>query len=121
MRAYIDLKTNIPELHIDYVELKDGNGVIYNFNPNGTSNWDQEGNRYSAEWRGVDMGESDGSGHLSELPYRCTIIAAGVNFESCPQKPYIRKMKFTVEDDSYEPMLVRSFHIADVMAVMERT
>ncbi len=120
MRAYIYAKTNIPDLIVDYVDLEDNDGRVYNFNPNGSSGWDLEDSDYSAEWRGVDIGEKDASGCLGWLPDGLKIACVGASYDLSIENPYIREMEFVIEE--YDNGLKsKSYSIADVMPAVDHT
>lgn len=122
MRAYIDLQTNLPDLHVDYVELQDKEGNVYNFNPNNSSSWDLEDGCLSVEWRGVDIDEDDASGHLAEIPDDCEICAVGANYDLDFKDPCIVFMKFKLEDyPGNGDIITKKFSIADVMPVIDHT
>ena len=121
VRAYIDLKTNIPDLHIDYVELTDKKGTVYNFNPNESSSFDMEGIHFSAEWRGVDIGEGDAAGQIAALPSDCKISAVGTYYELSVEDEFIKEMEFTLSDATGDVLVTKSFSIADVMPIIDRT
>ncbi len=121
MRAYIDLQTNIPDLHVDYVEIKDRSGNVYNFNPSNTSSWDLDKGHFTAEWRGVDIGEEDAAGRISDIPYHCKICAVGANYDLDVENPYIKGMTFTVSDYTGVAPVTRAFRIRNAMPVIEHT
>lgn len=121
MRAYIDLKTNIPDLRVDYVEIKDRSGKVHNFNPNNTSSWDLDNGHFTAEWRGVDIGEEDATGQISELPLNCKICAVGANYDLDVENPYIRNLIFTLSDYTDIVPVTRAYRIRNAMPVIEHT
>lgn len=121
MRAYIDLKTNIPDLRVDYVEIKDRSGKVHNFNPNNMSSWDLDNGHFTAEWRGVDIGEEDATGQISELPLNCKICAVGANFDLDAESPYIKHLMFTLADSIGVFPIMRTYRILNATPFIERT
>lgn len=118
VRAGIELRTNIPDLKIDYIELEDADGKRYNISRDRTD-YDNENGRYTAEWRGVVIND-DEHVRLRDLP-KCKIAAVGVYWEADVRDPFIRKMRLDLDDDWRLPVVQASYSIADVMPVADHT
>lgn len=96
MRAGIALKTNIPDLQIDYLELEDTSGNVFNVERDSTNYCNEDG-IYSAEWRGV-MINGNTDYRLRNLP-RCAMINVGLYWDSDVTAPTVRDMAFVLVDD----------------------
>jgi len=125
MRAYIDLKTNIPDLHIDYIELKDKAGNVYNLFREWTEYTNVDG-KYEAIWKGLEINDDDTNGRLHMIPDDSEVFSVGLYWESDIDEPVVKDMELVLEDGGtgylpIDPPLTKSFNCENVMEVFERT
>lgn len=80
MRLYLTAKTSIPDLYIDYIEVRLASGQVVSLN------WDESDiarvpSGFSARYKGVCFGEEHANGKLEQLQ-DMEIVDIGVYYES---------------------------------------
>lgn len=121
MQIGITCKTNIPDLKIDYIEVKNSDGNTFNLSRNSTEfGWNDETKEYNALWSGVSVNDNTDFREMEKLPKYGTISSVGVYYEEGPIDAYIRD--FDVEMVAWEPIPAnkRHYHVDDVMTVADR-
>lgn len=106
----LKVKTNIPRLYIDYIEVQapqlDGETVSLNWEE---SEYTHDRGEFTALFKGICFGEDDADGRLSELE-NFKITKIGIYYDGLdprnPSNPSIVVTEMTLEDGdatTYEP------------------
>lgn len=97
MRLYLTAKTSIPDLFIDYIQvkLKSGEEVSLNWD---YSDIERTPSGFSARYKGVYFGEEHANGRIEELR-NMKITDIGVYFESKHEQDIKIEVMDFVDDD----------------------
>ena len=112
MILYLDVKTNIKDVYVEFIEVKLNNGKVFSLNWD-ESYIDRDDDGFGAKYKGVYFGEEYANGKL-DLLKGATIEYVELYYEKDCENPYFVISNMEFEDKGTQLDVEVNYHVLEV-------
>lgn len=112
MILYLNAKTNISDIYVDFIEVKLNNGKVVSLNWD-ESYIDRDDDGFGAKYKGVYFGEEYANGKL-DLLKGATIEYVELYYEKDCENPYFVISNMEFEDNGKQLDVEVNYHVLEV-------